>query len=215
MRTAAPAALLALALLASGCGGSGSTANDAVEPSGDASSSAPPSTDPGPTDPSSTASESDAPTATATPESFPGGLTTRDGGQGSGNGLGLAGVRVGAHEGYDRVVFELGGTGTPGYRVEYVDQPVADGSGDSVPLKGTAYLQVVLRGLGMPEDTGVPAYGTYKTRVRGAGGIAEVAPGSVFEGEQQAFIGLTGGRRPFRVSVLSDPARVVVDVRTD
>ncbi|MGZ5400671.1 MAG: AMIN-like domain-containing (lipo)protein [Nocardioides sp.] len=40
-----------------------------------------------------------------------------------------------------------------------------------------------------------------------------MAPGGVFEGEQQAFIGLTGVERPFRVRALADPVRVVVDVR--
>ena len=36
------------------------------------------------------------------------------------------GVRIGRHEGYDRVVFDFTGSGTITYRVRYVDTPVAD-----------------------------------------------------------------------------------------
>ena len=50
-----------------------------------------------------------------------------DGGQGSGNGLGLTGVRVAHHPGFDRVVFDLGGNGTPGWRVEYTTRPRYEG----------------------------------------------------------------------------------------
>lgn len=138
-----------------------------------------------------------------------------DGGHGSGNGLGVTGVRTSHRSGYDRVVFDLDGTGTPGWYATYTTNPVAEGSGDPVELAGTTYLSIVLRGVGLPFDTGVPAYGDHTTRVAGgrATGIAEIAPGGVFEGEQLAFIGLTGAQRPFRVFALTDPARVVVDVR--
>ncbi|GAA1760848.1 hypothetical protein GCM10009795_004130 [Nocardioides hankookensis] len=148
----------------------------------------------------------------ATPP-FGAGLRADDGGQGSGNGLGLTDVRASHEDGYDRVVLELGGSGTPGWRVEYVDRPVYEGSGEPVALQGTTFLSVVLRGVGQPSDTGIAAYGDDTTRVPGVGGIAEVAPGGVFEGEQGAFIGLTGARRAFRVFTLTDPTRVVVDVR--
>jgi hypothetical protein len=138
-----------------------------------------------------------------------------DGGAGSGNGLGLTDVRTARHDGYDRVVFELDGSGTPGWYVDYTDDPVADGSGEPVALEGTAYLSVVLRGMGLPFDTGVAAYGDDSTRVPGTGteGITEVAPGGVFEGDQQAYVGLTGEQRAFRVLALDHPTRVVVDVR--
>ncbi|KQT94623.1 hypothetical protein ASG49_07205 [Marmoricola sp. Leaf446] len=218
-RTTAAPALICLALLvgATGCGGE---EPPAAEPSGS------PST-PGGSDassPSSSSSSSPSASSSGTPSAsasasastppFTGDLRPDDGGPGEGNGLGVTGVRVGRQDGFDRVVFDLGGTGTPGWRVSYVARPVQDGSGDPVRIAGSAYLQVDLRGLGMPSDTGVPEFGDSTTRVRGTGGIAEVAPGSVFEGQQQAFIGLTGSRRPFRVFALTGPTRVVVDVRS-
>jgi len=140
------------------------------------------------------------------------------GGPRDGFGLGLVGVRTAHHPGYDRVVFELDGSGDPGWRVEYTTDPVHDGSGEPVPLEGSAYHQVALWGIGIPDDTGIPAFADDATRLPGTGtsGVAEIAPGSgPFEGVQDAFIGLTGAPRPFRVVTLEDPARVVVDIRDD
>lgn len=213
-RTAAPALLvLALVVGAAGCGeDSNSTSGPEV--------ASPPKT---PT--TSETSEAPAtPTATATgdplaetgSEPFTG-IVPDDGGPGSGNGLGLVGVRTARHDGYDRVVFDLGGTGKPGWRVQYTDEPASDGSGEPVALKGTVFLQVLLRGLGMPYDTGVEPFGDHSTRVPGTGtrAVTEIAPGGVFEGDQLAFIGLTGTRRPFRVFTLTKPTRLVVDVIDD
>jgi hypothetical protein len=160
-----------------------------------------------------TAVNTDIPPASIRP--FPADTSADDGGHGSGNGLGLTGVRVARHPDFDRVVFDLAGTGTPGWHVEYTVRPRADGSGDPVKLRGTVYLQVILRGMGLPYDTGVTPEGDSTTRIPGTGtqGIAEIAPGGVFEGDQQAFIGLTGAPRPFRAFALANPTRVVVDVQ--
>ncbi|WP_345519603.1 AMIN-like domain-containing (lipo)protein [Nocardioides conyzicola] len=145
---------------------------------------------------------------------FAAGTGPDDGGHGSGNGLALTGVRTTHESDFDRIVFELGGTGTPGWRAEYTAHPVYEGSGNPVTLRGTTYLSVNLRGLGLPPDTGVVPYGDDSTRVPGAdgSGIVEIAPGGVFEGEQQAYVRLAGAQRPFRVFALTDPTRVVVDV---
>ncbi len=219
-RTPAAPALILLALLvgATGCGGGSPEAEGTSSPnassSSSASSSASASPSESPSEPAGSASPS-APASSPAGQPFPADLRPDDGGPGKGNGLGVTDVRVGRNPGFDRVVFDLGGTGTPGWRVSYVARPVQEGSGDPVRLRGSAYLQVDLRAMGMPVDTGVPPFGDSTTRIRGAGGIAEVAPGAVFEGQQQAFIGITGGRRPFRAFALKDPTRVVVDVRTD
>jgi len=76
-------------------------------------------------------------------------------------------VRTARQPGYDRVVFDLGGTGTPGWRVEYTTNPVYEGSGDPVTLEGTVFLQVILRGVGLPYDTGLAPFGDSTTRVPG------------------------------------------------
>jgi len=124
-------------------------------------------------------------------------------------------VRVGRHDGFDRVVFELDGTGTPGWRVEYVPEAVDDGSGNVYPLDGDGTLQVMISGSGYPTDTGVTEYsGPNPLRSDQTDEVEEVALRGVFEGSTQAFIG-TDEVNPFRVYALTDPTRVVVEVRND
>ena len=45
--------------------------------------------------------------------------------------------------------------------------------------------------------------------------VEEVQLLGVFEGYTQAFVGVDGEQRPFRVFGLENPTRVVVDVRAD
>src|SRR6185312_16633758 len=99
-------------------------------------------------------------------------------------------VRTGRQDGFDRVVFEVGGTGTPGWDVRYVDAPTSQASGAPVDVAGSAALQVAITGVGLPADTGVAA----------------------FDGPTTAFVGTTA-QTPFRVFALSDPTRVVLEVR--
>lgn len=124
-------------------------------------------------------------------------------------------VRVGRHDGFDRVVFELGGTGTPGWRVEYVPEAIEDGKGDVVDVAGDGTLQVMISGSGYPMDTGVTEYkGPNPLRVAETDEVEEVLLRGVFEGYTQAFIG-TDEVSPFRVYALTDPTRVVVEVQND
>src|SRR4051794_18932877 len=69
------------------------------------------------------------------------------------DGLVVTTVRAARHEGYDRVVFELAGTGTPGWSVEYVDTPSSQGRGEEVDVPGVAQLQVTLQGTTNPYET--------------------------------------------------------------
>ncbi|WP_166849164.1 hypothetical protein [Isoptericola sp. BMS4] len=129
-------------------------------------------------------------------------------------------VRVGAHDGYDRVVLDLGGTGSPGWRVEYVDRATDDGSGEPVDVDGDEVLQVRLSGMALPSDvSGVAEYDGGRVEPDGTEAVEEVVYRFWFEGYTTIFIGVDdptdGARRPaFRVFALDDPARVVVDVRT-
>lgn len=204
--TSAVPAVLALALLVGLPGCSDDSAKDA-----DPTVAAAPSTTDAPTKPPT-------PTSTAIPEArvppFTADTRPSYGGQGSGNGLGVIGVRTARHHSYDRVVFDLGGTGTLGWAVEYTTGPRYEGPGDPVRLKGSAVLMVFLNGLGLPFDTGLARYSDITTRLPGTDteAIAEIAPGGVVEGSQQAFIGLTGAKRPCRVFALANPTRLVVDV---
>jgi hypothetical protein len=70
----------------------------------------------------------------------------------------LIGIRSAAHpaEGFDRIVFDFSST-LPGYEVRYVDQPIADGSGEPVAVPGRRYLQIVFRPAQAHNDSGTQA----------------------------------------------------------
>ena len=121
-------------------------------------------------------------------------------------------IRTGRQEGYDRVVLETGGTGTPGWDVRYVEEAYSQGKGDPVQVVGEAVLQVTITGAGYPFDTGVEEWtGPDPLPGNGTRTVTEVAWDATFEGTSVAFIG-TRGEAPFRVYALENPTRVVVEV---
>jgi hypothetical protein len=121
-------------------------------------------------------------------------------------------LRLGRHDGFDRVAFEIGGTGTPGWDVRYVDVAASQGKGDAVPVAGNAILQVTLTGMGYPFDTGVEEYtGPDPLTSAGTEVVTEVVWDGTFEATSVAFVGTTA-RTPFRVYLLEDPVRVVVEI---
>lgn len=123
-------------------------------------------------------------------------------------------VRVGGHGTYDRVVYEFAGTGAPAFRVRYVARPIGDPSGSPVLVRGAAYLEVVVSGLGYPEP-GDPEPQQLSTAALAGTVVAEsgVLYGG-FEGTGQTFIGVRDRVRAFRAYALAGPPRLVVDIAT-
>ncbi|MGY1680702.1 AMIN-like domain-containing (lipo)protein [Geodermatophilus sp. SYSU D01176] len=121
-------------------------------------------------------------------------------------------IRTARQEGFDRVVLETGGAGTPGWDVRYVEEAYAQGTGDPVEVAGEAVLQVTITGAGYPFDTGVEEW-TGPDPLPGSGTrtVTEVAWDATFEGTSVAFVG-TRGEAPFRVYALEGPTRVVIEV---
>jgi hypothetical protein len=199
------AAVLTGAAVLSGCSGgdsddSGGTSTSAATSSSAEESSAAPTTGGGYTGEDGT----DAPPDTVN--------TDPDTGDASGGPVTVTEIRVGRHEGFDRVVFELDGTGTPGWDVRYVDQPASQGSGDPIDVEGSAFLQVTLTGIGLPGDTGVDEWsGPNPLAISETETVTEVAWDATFEGQSVAYVGTTA-RAPFRVFLLDDPVRVVLEV---
>lgn len=118
-------------------------------------------------------------------------------------------VQVASHDGFDRVVFTLVGSGEPGWFTDYTTDPTQQGSGNSVPFEGAVALNVHIDGTTYPfelnrED---PRIGT----VVGAGHITQVISAGTFEGHSQFVIGLKE-KLPYSVEVLQEPHRVVIDV---
>lgn len=121
-------------------------------------------------------------------------------------------IRIGHHDGYDSVVLEYGGRGTPGWDVRYVDHPAAQGSGAAIDLAGSATLQMTISGVGYPTDTGVQEYsGPRRFSVPETDIVTEVYFDGTFEGTTVVLVG-TGSATPFRVYQLENPVRVVLEV---
>ncbi|MCL1869644.1 MAG: hypothetical protein FWF90_04415 [Promicromonosporaceae bacterium] len=202
-------ALIAGALLLAGC------------------SSPQPATTPSPTSPTETTGSSPSPTGTGSPAAespaspvptdLPAGPeftapgTPATGNPSDGAALTVTDIRVGHQDGFDRVVFDLGGKGTPGWRVWYVDAATDDGSGNPVAVQGNAILQVVISGTGIPADTGQKEFAGSPVDVSG-GTVQQVVYRFVFEGYTTSFVGVDA-QRPFRVFMLQNPTRLVVDVQ--
>lgn len=124
-------------------------------------------------------------------------------------------VRTGAHTGYDRVVFDLDGDGQPGWRVTYVEQAIEDPKGDEVDLQGDAVSEVIITGLRMPEESEFDSVlGAGSFEVEDLDQVEEIHVSGLFEGQLQVLIGLED-EVPFRVFVLQDPVRLVVDYQTN
>ncbi|MCA0145874.1 hypothetical protein [Blastococcus sp. LR1] len=121
-------------------------------------------------------------------------------------------VRLAAQDGFDRIVFDLGGAGTPGWNVQYVEDPIEPGRGEPVQLEGGAVLQVEITGAGYPFETGIDEFSSAGTvTAAGTGSVTEIEFLATFEGVTTAFVG-TQAEAPFRVYLLENPMRVVVEV---
>ncbi len=195
-----PSLLLAAALLA-GCG-NGAPATSPSASTGDAAAPATASDSP------STGADS---TGTDTPP-FEGDTQPATREASADARVTVSEIRTGRQDGYDRVVLELGGSGTPGWDVRYVDAAYSQGRGDQIEVAGQAVLQVTVTGAGYPYETGLEEWtGPDPLPGNGTRTVTEVAWDATFEGTSVAFVGTTG-EAPFRVYALDDPARVVVEV---
>ena len=148
----------------------------------------------------------------AVDEPFPANLETDTGTASDGAQLSPVDVRFGVHEGFDRVVVDLTGTGAPGWTVEYTEDPTAQGSGEPVDVAGDAVLAVRIDGVVMPTEEGAdPWQGPERLAPQSAAVVEEIVHGTLFEGVQTLYIGLES-QEPFRAFALQDPSRVVIDI---
>jgi len=132
-------------------------------------------------------------------------------------------LRAGRHTCFDRLVLDLGPTqpGLPGrqgigYQVRYVPEVRHGASGQRLPVRGGAFLAVVVNAAAHDAD----ARPTYRPRdpmhavgVTGYRTFRQVAFLGTFEAQTEIAIGVRA-RLPFRAFVLAGPAgsRLVIDV---
>ena len=122
--------------------------------------------------------------------------------------LALTGIRAATHEGFTRVVLEFSGEGTPGvWRGAWTDEAVEQGRGVPIQVEGQAFLDLVIDGTPMTAAANPYPSGTH-TR---AGDLDVVSDGT-FEDNTHVVIGAPATRQ-FQIGFLSNPVRMVVDIR--
>jgi hypothetical protein len=121
-------------------------------------------------------------------------------------------VRAADQSDFDRVVFEFKGNVVPGYRVEYATSPIMDEAGRVVKLAGKASLRVDLNpAWAHSNETGAPSVKEREKRLN-LKKLIEFKQVEDFEGVVTYALGLRK-RAPFRVTEMSNPARLVIDIK--
>lgn len=123
--------------------------------------------------------------------------------------LAVAGVRVGNHEGFDRVVVDLAGDGDPGWFVDYTPTPLQATIGRPLPVSGNAFLNINVDGTVYPGELGLDETGF--EHLSPTSNIVDVASGGTYAGRSQIVVGLRA-EAPYSVQVLEDPKRLVIDI---
>ena len=122
--------------------------------------------------------------------------------------LALTGIRAATHEGFTRIVLEFSGEGTPGVRTAaWTDEAVEQGRGLPIQVEGGAVLDLVIDGTPMTASN-TPYPSGMHTRV----GDLDVVSDGTFEDNTHVVIGAPAARQ-FQIGFLSDPVRMVIDVR--
>ncbi len=207
-----PTLLFAVAL--AGCGGTAATASPSAGspvPTGTAVASVPPSTTPSAPQPSASSPASTNPPSVApSPAGFSCGATLHlDGTSTDFRPVQVTDVRVGTHVGYDRIVVEFAGTGTPGFDLATASPPFkADPSDLPLTVAGTDFLKLTF-----VYATAAGTWSGASTFSPGYRKLESVVAGGDFEGHFTWFVGLTGPAC-YKVSVLGGPTRIVIDLQT-
>lgn len=122
----------------------------------------------------------------------------------------LRNVRVGRHDGYDRIVFEFDDH-VPDYDVRWVDDPTGCGSGEPVDVGAPAALQVGFRPAVAHDEEGRITVRERAFRP-GLPALRTARISCDFEADVTWVLGVAA-RVEMRVLRLASPPRVVVDLR--
>lgn len=120
-------------------------------------------------------------------------------------------VRVGSHDGYDRVVFEFN-DGTPEIALERATPPfVQDGSGFPVEVEGESFLRLIMRGGTKQMEDGSSSYDGSRDFDPGFPALVDLIEGGDFEAQSTWYLGLAA-ESCVRVSLLEGEPRLVIDI---
>lgn len=129
----------------------------------------------------------------------------------------IADVRVGSHgtgpSGYDRIVFEFQGPGLPEVTLRAGTPPFTkDPSGLPLPVRGNAFLVLVLHGATAITPEGTMTYSGPTEFTSEFPALTELKEAGDFEAVSEWVAGLTGPTC-HRMFVLQAPTRLVIDVQ--
>ncbi|HEY8179165.1 MAG TPA: hypothetical protein VIH33_02090 [Candidatus Limnocylindria bacterium] len=121
-------------------------------------------------------------------------------------------VRVGTHGDYDRVVIEFD-EGIPSYTLDEATPPLlADPSGMTMDVEGSAFWSLVLQGGTRVTVDGSMSYDGRTDFTPDFPALAELVEAGDFEAVSSWYIGLHASTCA-RVLTLTDPTRLVIDIQ--
>jgi hypothetical protein len=124
----------------------------------------------------------------------------------------LRAVRAAKHDNFDRVVFEFTGSGLPGYRIAYVDQPMRScGAGEVVSVGGNGLMFIQILPANAHTEAGEATIAERERKLN-LPVMQELKLTCDFEADVQWVLGVTSPNR-YRVLELLNPARLVVDIK--
>ena len=209
MRSASRIALIALtAIIAVGCSAPAASGEPSSTP---VASDTPPTTPPA----SPSADESAAPTTEPIPsdelEPFSCDLPIHvDATTGRAQ---LTDVRIGEHDGYDRVVFEFR-DGLPEASLERAEPPfVQDPSGLPLDVEGSSFLRLIMRGGTKQQEDGTSSYDGPTDFAVDQPALVQLVESGDFEAQSTWYFGLNA-ESCVRILTLADDgsARLVIDI---
>ncbi|WP_157514310.1 AMIN-like domain-containing (lipo)protein [Nocardia concava] len=128
-------------------------------------------------------------------------------------GIGLTRITLAHTNTADQVTFEFTGNAVPGWSVHYVNQPVQNGTRTPFTVTGQSVIEVLIREAANPFTSGAAPYsGPPTVTDPSTTTVGEVRYASQLRGVTQAFIGLQTPQRKFRLTGLTNPTRVVLEV---
>lgn len=120
-------------------------------------------------------------------------------------------VRIGSHDGYDRVVFEFN-EGTPEFTLDRAEPPFSeDASGRPINVQGNSFLQLIMPGGTKQTASGGSSYPGPTDFDPAFPQLVDLVEGGDFEAQSTWYFGLSS-EACVRVMLLSLPDRLVIDV---
>jgi hypothetical protein len=120
-------------------------------------------------------------------------------------------VRVGTHDGYDRVVFEFE-QGTPEFTLDRAEPPFTqDASGLPIEVDGESFLGLSMRGGTKQTDAGTSSYDGPTDIDASLPTLVHLVEGGDFERQSTWYLGLAD-EACIRVLRLDGPPRLVIDL---